>query len=114
MSGEVLKLITIALGATGFWKLIELLFRQFFDQKLKRAETINQQSQAEKNIVEKWIKWSDFLEKRIREFENNTDLLEQIIEKQRKKIKELEVINEKLEAKYQQLLNNYREDDNEG
>lgn len=64
---ELWKIITLILGATGFWKLLEILVRLRTDKKVKLAEAINLHAQAENQIVANWIQWSQMLEKRIKE-----------------------------------------------
>ena len=40
MTMELWKIITLILGATGFWKLLEILVRLRTDKKVKLAEAI--------------------------------------------------------------------------
>jgi len=87
---ELWKLITLILGATGFWKLLEILIRLRTDKKVKLAEAINLRAQAENQIVANWIQWSQMLEKRIKESEEHTEALKKIIEGQRERIQDLE------------------------
>ena len=83
------KIITLALGTTGLWKVIELLFKVRLERKLREAETKNLQVQAEGQIVGNWIQWSQHLEQRVKELEavanDNRKLMEKV-ESQRKMI----------------------------
>ena len=87
---EIIKLIAVILGATGFWKLVEIIIRFRSDKKLKNAEVRNLDAQTEKQVTENWIQWSQTLEKRVKESEEHTENMQKIIETQRKKIRELE------------------------
>ena len=99
MEMEIWKLITIIVGAGGFWKLVEILIKVRTDKKLKSAETSNLYAQANSNIVNNWVQWSQKLEKRVKESEDHTAAMEEIIEKQRKQIKCLEQKVELMEKK---------------
>lgn len=83
------KIITLALGTTGLWKVIELLFKVRLERKLREAETKNLQVQAEGQTVGNWIQWSQHLEQRVKELEavaeDNRKLMEKV-ESQRKMI----------------------------
>ena len=104
MELEIWKLITIIVGAGGFWKLVEILIKVRTDKKLKSAETSNLYAQANSNIVNNWVQWSQKLEKRVKESEDHTAAMEEIIEKQRKQIKCLEHKVELMEKKNRELL----------
>jgi septal ring factor EnvC (AmiA/AmiB activator) len=95
-----LKVATLVLGATGIWKVIELLIRARFDKRLRSAETKNLHVQAEGQIVGNWIQWSQHLEQRVKELEvvakENRKLMKMVesqsgmIESQKNRIFELE------------------------
>tara|TARA_R110000868_G_scaffold46842_2_gene154353 strand:+ start:552 stop:926 length:375 start_codon:yes stop_codon:yes gene_type:complete len=94
------KVITLVLGTTGIWKIIELLIRAKFDKRLRTAETKNLHVQAEGQIVGNWIQWSQHLEQRVKELEvvakENRKLMKMVesqsgmIESQKNRIFELE------------------------
>ena len=94
------KIITLVLGTTGIWKIIELLIRAKFDKRLRTAETKNLHVQAEGQIVGNWIQWSQHLEQRVKELEvvakENRKLMKMVesqsgmIESQKNRIFELE------------------------
>ena len=103
---DYLKLIAALFGATGFWKLLEIMIRWKSNKKKQTAEIINLQAQTEKNIVDNWIQWSQALEKRVKELEavaeENKELKKQI-ESQRERIVELETKVERFEIENAQL-----------
>ncbi|MBI3520607.1 MAG: hypothetical protein HY062_14810 [Bacteroidetes bacterium] len=109
---EYLKLIAILFSATGFWKLIELLVKFRSDNRKQAAEIKNLNAQAEKQISDNWIQWSQTLEKRVKELEavaeENKELKKQI-ESQRSRIGELESKVEKVEKENEQLRNQLKE-----
>jgi len=94
------KVITLVFGATGVWKIIELLIRARFDRRLRTAETKSLHVQAEAQIVGNWIQWSQHLEQRVKELEavadDNRKLMRKVqsqrdmIEQQTQRIVELE------------------------
>lgn len=90
---HTLNLIIILFSATGFWKLVEFLIQFRIDRRKRSAEIRNLHAQAESNIVDNWIQWSQTLEKRVKELEivahENKELKKQI-ESQRERIVELE------------------------
>lgn len=102
---ELWKIITLILGATGFWKLLEILVRLRADKKVKLAEVINLHAQAENQIVANWIQWSQMLEKRIKESEEHTEALQKVIENQRKRIQDLEKKVVHMEKQNKELIN---------
>ena len=87
---EILKLIAIILGATGFWKLLEILLKLRIDKRLKKAETSNLYAQANSQIVDNWVGWSQKLEARVKELEGYNTEMRLTIKKQRDRINELE------------------------
>ena len=90
---DYIKLIAILFGATGFWKLVELIVKFRSDKRKQSAEIRNLDAQAEKHVVDNWVQWSQKLETRVNELEavaeENHELKKQI-ESQRKRIVELE------------------------
>jgi cell shape-determining protein MreC len=105
---EYIKLIAVLFSATGFWKLLEVLIKFRANRKKQSAEIRNLHAQAESNIVDNWIQWSQKLEARVKELETvaeeNKELKKQI-EGQRKRIVELESKVERVEQENIQLHN---------
>ncbi len=101
---EIWKLITVMVGASGFWRIVDVLIKYRSDRTLKAAETNNLNASAEHNIIRNWIEWSQTLEKRVKEAEEQSHQMESIFEKQRKRIYSLEQKVEKLEAENRELL----------
>lgn len=109
---DYIKLIAILFSATGFWKLVELVIRFRSDNKKQSAEIRNLNAQAEKQISENWIQWSQALEKRVKELETVAEEnkeLEKQIESQRERIVELEKKVEHVEKENEQLRNQLKE-----
>lgn len=106
---EVWQIILGILGATGFWKLVEILLRYRSDKKVKSAEARNLNASAQKQIVENWVQWSQKLETRVKEFEEHTDELEKIIDKQKEQIKCLEKKVNKMEKERGELVKELHE-----
>ena len=109
---EYVKLIAILFGATGFWKLIELLVKVRSDNRRQRAEIRNLEAQSDRQISDNWIQWSQTLEKRVKELEavaeENKELKRQI-ENQRRRIGELEGKVDRVERENEQLRNQIQE-----
>lgn len=109
---DYLKLIAILFSATGFWKLVELVVKYRTDIRRQSAEIRNLDAQAQKQISDNWIQWSQKLENRVKELEivaeENKELKKQI-EQQRKRIVELESKVERVEQENQQLRNKLQE-----
>ncbi len=101
---EIWKLITIIIGASGFWKIIDLLIKYRSDKKLKMAEAKNLHASAQSSIVQNWIEWSQTLEKRVKESEEHTLAMEAIFKQQRERIRCLEQKVEKMEQENRELL----------
>jgi len=98
---NVYEIVAIVLGATGFWKLIELLMHYNIQRKLKKAEIRRINAQANDSIVTNWVQWSEKMEKRISQLENKNTAMSRTITKQRDRITELEKYIEQLEAEIQ-------------
>jgi len=80
---DVLKIVAIVLGATGFWKLIEVLLQFGMQKKLKNAEIRNLNIQANSLVVENYKLWSENMEKRLKQLESKNALMNKTITKQR-------------------------------
>ena len=106
---EAWQIILGVLGATGFWKLVEILLKLRSDRKLKSAEARNLNATTQTQIVENWVQWSHKLENRVKEFEEHTEELEKVIDKQRKRIRCLEEKVEKMEGENEELLKELNE-----
>ena len=106
---EIWKLIPIIIGAGGFWKLVEIFTKSRMEKKLKSAETSNLYAQANSSILNNWVQWSQKLEKRVKESEDHTTAMKEIIEKQRKQIKCLEQKVDLMEKKNNELLMELKE-----
>ncbi len=101
-----IKLAGIIFGATGVWKVIELLFKTLLEKRLKSAETKNLNVQAEAQIVGNWINWSQHLEQRVKELEAVADenrKLKEKLESQRKMIESQKTRIIKLEDRVELL-----------
>lgn len=107
---DLFKLIAVIFGATGFWKLVEILLKLRIEKKVKKAEASNLFAQANTQIVDNWVGWSQKLEKRVKELEGYNTEMRQTITKQRnriteleKHVTELEKCNKELTGKLEQL-----------
>ncbi|WP_179020731.1 hypothetical protein [Winogradskyella forsetii] len=107
---DALKIVAIVLGATGFWKLIEVLLQFGMQKKLKNAEIRNLNIQANSLVVENYKLWSENMEKRLKQLESKNALMNKTITKQRDRITELEKYVDQLEAEIQ-LYNKQKKDE---
>lgn len=107
---DALKIVAIVLGATGFWKLIEVLLQLGMQKKLKNAEIRNLNIQANSLVVENYKLWSENMEKRLKQLESKNALMNKTITKQRDRITELEKYVDQLEAEIQ-LYNKQKKDE---
>lgn len=105
MKIDVLKLIGIVFGATGFWRLIEILFQYRIQQQFKKAEIRNLNTQANNRVVENWVQWSEKMEKRILQLENKNTAMNKTITKQRERINELQRYVDQLEEEIKTYKN---------
>lgn len=96
----IIKLI----GAAGFWKLMELIFKNRAEKKKKNIEIDNLTAQTNNLIVENWIEWSAKLENRVKELESSLIELKQENEKKDSQIVELQEKVEILEQEKTSLL----------
>ena len=110
MTTDLVQLVAIILGATGFWKLLEMLLQFRADKRLKSAEAKSIHAQVDTQIVTNWVQWSQKLEARVVELEGrNEELntitaeLNSIIINQRNRISELEVLVDELKSVNQRL-----------
>jgi uncharacterized coiled-coil protein SlyX len=98
---ELYKILAIVLGATGFWKLIELLLQYGVQKRLKNAEIRNLNAQANSLVIDNYKLWSENMEKRLKELESKNALMNETIIKQRDRITELEKYVDQLEEEIQ-------------
>jgi cell shape-determining protein MreC len=94
------KLTGIILGATGLWKIVELLIQYRLDRNMRSAKLENLHVNTENQLTENWIQWSQHLEQRVKELEAVSDenlLLTEKIELQRQSLILLEAKVESLE-----------------
>ena len=98
---DLIKILAIVLGATGFWKLIEVLLQYRMQKRLKSAEIRNLNVQANSLVVESYKLWSENMEKRLKQLESKNTLMNKTITKQRDRITDLERYIEQLEAEIQ-------------
>jgi uncharacterized coiled-coil protein SlyX len=98
---DLIKILAIVLGATGFWKLIEVLLQYGTQRRLKSAEIRNLNVQANSLVVENYKLWSENMEKRLKQLESKNTLMNKTITKQRDRITELEKYIEQLEDEIQ-------------
>ena len=97
MKVEMIKLMLVILGATGFWKFIELVLQYGVQKRLKKAEIRNLDVQANNLVVENWVQWSEKMEKRIVQLENKNTAMNKTITRQRERINELQKYVDQLE-----------------
>ena len=103
---EWTQIILVVLGATGFWKLVEVLFNARQERKIKQATAANLQAQTEVQVVSNWIQWAQHLEQRVKELEavaEENKLLTETVEQQRERIAHLESEVDSLKAKNSEL-----------
>ncbi|EDP96546.1 hypothetical protein U8527_10550 [Kordia algicida OT-1] len=70
----VLKICAIVFGATGFWKVVEMLFQLRMNKRFKNAEINNLNAQANSLVVENYKLWTENMDRRIKELENKNSL----------------------------------------
>lgn len=101
---ELGKMIMLVLGATGFWKLLDLLLKYRTEKKLKSAEARNINASTEKHIIENWVLWSQKLEERLQLSESLNEKLQKKINCLERKMRDVvkknkELVTEILELK---------------
>lgn len=84
---ETAKIVALIAGATGFWKLLEMLF----ERGKYRAEINQLNAQVQSQIISNWVSWSQKLEERVKFLENHNAEMESTIERQHRQIEELEM-----------------------
>ena len=109
MKLDFIKIVLVLFGATGFWKLIEILVSHNTLRKLKNAETRSLDAQSNNLIVENWVQWSEKMEKRIEKLESKNALMNKTIIKQRERINELQKYVDQLEEEVKRYKNNTNE-----
>ena len=87
---DTTKLMAIIFGATGFWKLLEVLLKWRSDKKRTQAETYQVFERANTQILGNWVAWSQKLEETVRQQENEHHELEEKIVIQQNRIAILE------------------------
>lgn len=97
MKVDIIKLTGIVLGATGFWKVLELVLQYGVYKRFKKAEIRNLDVQANNLVVENWVQWSGKMEKRVQELESKNTQMNETIIKQRERINELQKYVDQLE-----------------
>jgi len=109
---DSLQLIGILLGATGFWKLVEILFKVRADRRLRKAQAENLKVNANTQIIDNWVRWAHELEKRleeqgkrINELESEKERMEKTINRQRSRINDLERQNADQRKQLKELKN---------
>jgi len=107
---DLLKILAIVLGATGFWKLVEVLLQYGMQKRLKNAEIRNLNIQANSLVIDNYKLWSENMEKRLKQLESKNTLMNKTITKQRDRITELEKYIEQLEGEIQ-LYNKQKENE---
>ena len=105
MNTDLIQLIAIILGATGFWKLIEMLVQFRAEKRIKSAEAKSIHAQVDTQIVTNWVQWSQKLEARVGELEGRNKELNTITINQRNRITELEGVVADLKAVNKRLTN---------
>jgi septal ring factor EnvC (AmiA/AmiB activator) len=100
---EIGKLITIILGATGFWKVLDLGLKYRTEKKLKNAELRNMNATTEKHIIENWVQWSQKLETRLKESEDLNETMRKKINCLERKVSEVVKKNKELNNEIETL-----------
>lgn len=100
----ILQIFGAVLGASGVWKVVEILIQFRMQKRLKKAEINNLNAQANSLVVENYKLWTENMDRRIKELESknvsqrkrigkleskNAEMSQTII-KQRERINELE------------------------
>ncbi|WP_046756647.1 hypothetical protein [Kordia jejudonensis] len=88
---NVLQIFGIVFGATGFWKLIEILLQFRVQKRLKNAEINNLNTQANSLVVENYKLWTENMDQRIKELESKNVFMEGTIKELESKNLSMEV-----------------------
>jgi peptidoglycan hydrolase CwlO-like protein len=106
MNMQIIQIIAIVFGASGFWKLMEFILAR----KKNKAEAQILNAQATSQIISNWVSWSQKLEERVKELEGKNTEMQNTISNQKEKIiflerdmKELEKLNADLREKIEQF-----------
>lgn len=83
---EVISIVGIVLGTSGFWKLSEILL----ERRKYKAEVNHVNSQINNQIIANWMSWSKKLEERVDDLETRNNEMVKIIDRQKEKISGLE------------------------
>ncbi len=67
------KLISLVLGATGLWKLAEVVIKALVDKTHRKAATKKLHIETESQILDNWIQWSRHQDQKIKELELKLD-----------------------------------------
>ncbi|MDN5201250.1 hypothetical protein QQ008_07750 [Fulvivirgaceae bacterium BMA10] len=100
---DYIKLSVAFFGATGFWKLIESAIKWRLDKKLKSAEASNIFAQANKEVIESFLKLSQELKDQLGRQKERIDELEKLVEKEKKRNDDLEKLVSRLEERNHEL-----------
>ena len=91
----VLQIFGVVFGATGFWKLIEILLQFKIQKRLKNAEINNLNTQANSLVVDNYKLWTENMDRRIKELEKKNALMELTIDELKNKNAKMEITIEK-------------------
>lgn len=83
---ETISVVAVVLGATGFWRLVEMLL----ERRKYKAEVNHLNAQINSQIITNWVSWSKKLEDRVNELEGKNKEMARTIDRQREKIQGLE------------------------
>lgn len=72
---EYLALTGIVLGAAGFWHVLSMLLFWRNEKRIKAATANNLMAQTDKQVISNWIAWSEKLEARLKELEEEVSKL---------------------------------------
>ncbi len=83
---EMVKMTAMVFGASGFWKVLEILF----ERNKQKAEISHLNSQVNSQIISNWVSWSQKLEDRVKDLEGRNQAMNKTIELQKESIQGLE------------------------
>jgi len=90
---SLLHVFGVVLGASGVWKVVEIIIQHKMQKRLRNAEINNLNTQANSLVVENYKLWTDKMERRLKEVESKNDSMNLTIIKQRDRINILEINN---------------------